>query len=102
MGRLVKVGEVGDLSPGEGKVVDAGGKEVALFNVGGTLYAIGNSCAHRGGPLAEGKVNGTTVTCNWHGWTFDLPSGISPLNPVAKVPSYRVDMQGKDIFVELP
>ncbi len=69
-------------------------------NVGGAFYGIGNSCADRGGQLAEGEVNDTIVTCNWDGWTFGVTSGISPFNPVAKVSSYRVDVQRKDIFVE--
>jgi nitrite reductase/ring-hydroxylating ferredoxin subunit len=102
MGGMVKVAEVTDLSTGEGKVVNASGKEIALFNVDGTFYAIGNTCVHRGGPLGEGELEGDVVTCNWHGWKYDVTSGVSPVNPAAKVPSYRVEVQGNDIFIELP
>ena len=90
MGSLVKVAGVGDLSPGEGKVVHANGREVALFNVDGAFYAIGNTCVHRGGPLGEGILEGDVVTCNWHGWRYDVKSGVSPVNPAARVLSYRV------------
>jgi nitrite reductase/ring-hydroxylating ferredoxin subunit len=99
---MVKVAEVKDLSTGEGKVVNASGKELALFNVDGTFYAIGNTCVHRGGPLGEGELEGNVVTCNWHGWKYDVTSGVSPVNPAAKVPSYRVEVQGNDILIELP
>jgi len=102
MGSLVKVGEVSDLSPGEGKVVHARDREVALFNVDGAFYAIGNTCVHRGGPLGEGALEGDVVTCNWHGWKYDVKSGVSPVNPAAKVPCYKVQVQGSDLFVELP
>jgi nitrite reductase/ring-hydroxylating ferredoxin subunit len=99
---MVRVAEVTDLSTGEGKVVNASGKEIALFNVDGTFYAIGNTCVHRGGPLGEGELEGNVVTCNWHGWKYDVTSGVSPVNPAAKVPRYRVEVQGNDIFIELP
>ena len=102
MADLVKVAEVTDLSPGEGKVVNARDKEVALFNVDGTFYAIGNTCVHRGGPLGEGALERNVVTCNWHGWKYDVTSGVSPVNPAAKVASYRVEVRGKEILVELP
>ena len=101
MGSLVKVADVSDLSPGEGKVVHANGRKVALFNVDGAFYAIGNTCVHRGGPLGQGMLEGDVVTCNWHGWRYDVKSGVSPVNPAARVPCYRVEVQGSDIFVEL-
>lgn len=102
MSSLVKVAEVSDLSPGEGKVVNANGREIALFNVDGAFYAIGNTCVHRGGPLGEGAVEGDVVTCNWHGWKYDVKSGVSPVNPATKVPCFKIRVQGSDIFVELP
>jgi nitrite reductase/ring-hydroxylating ferredoxin subunit len=52
--------------------------------------------------LGEGELEGNVVTCNWHGWKYDVTSGVSPVNPAAKVPSYRVEVQGNDIFIELP
>lgn len=102
MGRLVKIAEVGDLSPGEGKTVDASGQEIALFNVDGAFHAIGNTCVHRGGPLGEGTLEGDVVTCNWHGWKYNVRNGVSPVNPSARVRSFEVQVQGSDILVELP
>jgi nitrite reductase/ring-hydroxylating ferredoxin subunit len=51
MGKFVKVATTGAIAPGEGKLVDAAGKKIALFNVDGTFYAIDETTTHRGGPL---------------------------------------------------
>jgi NAD(P)H-dependent nitrite reductase small subunit len=75
-GRLVTVGRVEDVPEGRGATVELeGGKELALYHVGGEFYAIENFCPHRGAPLADGQLAGHTVTCDWHGWRFDLRTG---------------------------
>jgi len=81
---------------------DLEGQRIALFNVEGTYYAIGDSCTHRGGPLSEGEVQGTKVTCPWHGADFDLKTG-AVLGPPAQkgVPSYKVVVESDDIKVEV-
>lgn len=71
MANFVKVGRRGDIGEGTGKSVEVGGKEIALFNSGGNFYAIDNVCLHRGGPLGEGELEGTIVTCPWHGRQYD-------------------------------
>jgi len=75
MPEFVKVATTDEVSPGQARLVEAGGKEIALFNVAGSLHAIDNNCTHVGGPLCEGELNGTEVTCPWHGATFDVTSG---------------------------
>ena len=102
MGKLVKVAAMSEILPGQGKVVKADGIEIALFNVEGALHAIGNTCRHRGGPLGEGSLDGSTVTCPWHGWEYDVTTGAALLNPAMTVPVYRVEAQGEDVLVELP
>jgi nitrite reductase (NADH) small subunit len=101
MGDLVKVALVSDLQPGQGKTVERRGVAVALFNVDGRFCAIGNACCHRGGPLAEGELTGTTVTCPWHGWQFNVTTGSTLRNPEIGVPAYRVEVHGNEVFVEL-
>jgi len=66
MAKLVKIAETKDLTPGQAAAFDVEGQKIALFNAHGTFYAIGDTCTHRGGPLSEGSVAGTTVTCPWH------------------------------------
>ncbi len=102
MGTWVRVGAEADLPPGQGKTVNAAGTEIALFNVGGKFFAIGNACCHRGGPLGEGDLEGTVVTCPWHGWQFETTTGVSLHDVDACVPAYPTDIREGEIFVELP
>ena len=97
-----RAGSTSDVPVGEGRVVDAVGKTIALFNVAGRYYAIDNTCAHRGGPLGEGELDGTVVTCPWHGWCWDVTSGANANNPAIKVPCFPVTVDQGEVFVELP
>lgn len=103
MGRSVKVASVNDVKPGECRTVDADGTEVALYNVGGAIFATANTCPHRGGPLGEGAMEGDVVTCPWHGFRYNVASGqcVAP-NPALKVDAFPVSVQGGDVFVEMP
>src|SRR5260370_6694705 len=102
VGEWLKVAKTGEIAPGEARAVEAGGKKIALFNVDGTFHAIDDTCTHRGGPLSEGMVVGTEVTCPWHGAVFDVTTG-SVLGPPAPqdVAHYAVRVEGDDIEVEL-
>jgi NAD(P)H-dependent nitrite reductase small subunit len=100
MPQFVKACAVADVAPGTGKQVALEGKEIALFNVDGTFYAVDNECPHRGGPLAEGELEGCLVTCPWHAWQFDLTSGESVTDD-SKVSRYDVKVEGGDVFVAL-
>lgn len=102
MAVFVKVATTGELIPGQAKQVEAGGKTIALFNVGGSYHAIDDTCTHEGGPLSEGEVEGNTVVCPWHGAKFNVTNGEveGPPAPVA-VPYYRSRVNGLDIEVEL-
>ena len=102
MAPFVKVALLADVPPGQAKAVEAQGKEVALFNVGGTLYALDNICPHAGGPLAQGTVQGEQVECPWHGACFNLKTGASS-SPLAAdgVGAYPVRVNGSDIEIEV-
>ena len=102
MGELVRVATKTDIVPGAAMVVEVQGQKIALFNIGGTYYAIGDTCTHRGGPLSQGTVEGTTVTCPWHGAKYDVTTGavLSPPAPRG-VGSYKVIVEGNDIKVEV-
>jgi len=103
MATFHKVTETKDLAPGSGKSVEVSGQMIALFNVGGTFYAIGDACTHRGGSLSRGTLEGTTVTCPLHRATFDVTTGRN-LTPPAPgvVRSYKVRVEGNDVEVEIP
>ncbi len=102
MAKLIKIAEAKDVPPGQAAAFAVEGQRIALFNVEGTYHAIGDTCTHRGGPLSEGDVQGTKVTCPWHGADFDLKTG-TVLGPPAQkgVPSYKVVVEGTDIKIEI-
>lgn len=101
MPNFVRVASKADIPSGEGRAFDVDGKQVAVFNCGGMFYAIENECKHQGGPLGEGELEGTVVTCPWHAWTYDVTSGESPDDPDCRVGCYTVRIEGDDLLVEL-
>jgi nitrite reductase/ring-hydroxylating ferredoxin subunit len=73
-----------------------------LFNLGGRILAIEDTCPHSGASLSEGVVVGTCVACPWHGAEFDLESGkVLSLPATEDVQSYAVHLNGETIEVEL-
>ena len=98
---LHEVVGLGDLAAGQGRIVEVAGKQLAMFNVDGSYHAIDNSCPHRGGPLGDGMLNGTTVTCPWHGWQFDCKTGQSTMNPTMGVACFAVTTEADSVMVEL-
>ncbi|MEK6606992.1 MAG: Rieske 2Fe-2S domain-containing protein [Myxococcota bacterium] len=99
MVNFINVAKASSVAPGMGTTVEVDGKPIALFNVGGKFYAIDNTCKHRGGPLGEGELEGTIVTCPWHGWQYDVTSGVCQMNPNVKLACYAVAVEGDDVKV---
>jgi len=96
---FVRVAKAAEVPPGNGKVVVVQGFPVALFNVDGRFYAISNVCLHRGGPVGEGELDGTVVTCPMHGWEYDVRTGANTINPAARLRTYEVRVEGEDVLV---
>ena len=96
--RTVKLSEV---PPGTVRELQVEGKAIAMANVDGRVYAINNICLHRGGPLGQGLLAGTVLTCPWHGWQFDATNGRALQNPAAAVDCYPTEVRGEDVFVDL-
>ena len=101
MGEFVRVTGTTDVKSGQGIVVEVNGKILAVFNVDGAFHAIDNTCIHRGGPLGEGDLEGSVVTCPWHGWQYDVTTGACVADPAAKVDRYEVKVEGTDVKVLL-
>jgi nitrite reductase/ring-hydroxylating ferredoxin subunit len=102
MASYFKAAAVADLEPGQGKLVEVGGKKIALFNVHGTYYATDDTCTHRGGPLSEGELEGNEVTCPWHGAIFNVTTGALIGGPAPRgVASYPVRVVGSNVEVEV-
>jgi nitrite reductase/ring-hydroxylating ferredoxin subunit len=99
MPKFVPVATLAELPPGGRKIVVVGEREIALFNVAGTLFAIDNFCPHQGGPLADGWLDGTVVTCPWHAWCFELRTGKMTLGDLASVDVFDVQLEGSTITI---
>jgi nitrite reductase/ring-hydroxylating ferredoxin subunit len=100
---FTKVATIEELPAGTARAVVINGRKLALFNLGGNLYAIEDTCPHRGAPLSEGECDGTTVICPWHGASFDLSSG-AVLSPPASsgVMAFKVQLVGDEVQIDLP
>ncbi|MGC2297149.1 MAG: nitrite reductase (NAD(P)H) small subunit [Candidatus Dormiibacterota bacterium] len=98
---FVPVCKVADIPQGTGRVIDADGVEVAVFNVDGVFHALENSCAS-GGSIGEGQLRGHIVTCPLDGETYDVRNGISPISDAIFVKHFdaRVDGAG-NVLVRL-
>ncbi len=98
----VQVGPVESIGEGERKVTDAHGQSIGVFRVGGQWYAVSNSCLHRGGPVCSGTLDGMVLTCPWHGYQYDLPTGQLLLDRSTALPTYKVVVEGGNVYVEVP
>ena len=101
MPNFVRVASTADIPDGQGRAFDVNGRTVAVFNCGGRFYAIDNECKHQGGPLGEGELEGTVVTCPLHAWTYDVTNGESPDDPDCKVDCFAVKVEGADLLVQV-
>ncbi len=99
MAEFQKVAKKSEVPEGGGKTVEVGGKKIALFNIQGSFHAIEDTCRHKGGPLGEGSLEGSLVTCPWHGWEYDVTTGACRTNPAVKVAAYQVRVEGEDILL---
>jgi 3-phenylpropionate/trans-cinnamate dioxygenase ferredoxin component len=99
---FVKVARTDEVNPGQARLIDVKGKQIAVFNISGEFFAIDNMCTHEAGPLAEGEISGHEVTCPWHGARFDVRTG-EVLGPPAydDVICYAVRVTGTDIEVDV-
>lgn len=91
-----------DVKPGQGTIAEVGGKSLAVYNVDGEFHVMDNTCCHKGGPLGDGELDGTTVTCPWHGWQYDVTNGkcLAP-SPAASVKAYKVSVEGDEVKADL-
>ncbi|WP_206239715.1 nitrite reductase small subunit NirD [Novosphingobium terrae] len=77
IGDWLDIGPVTQISPGNARTLPVqGGEEIAIFHtMGGEFFALVNKCPHKHGPLSQGIVHGTVVTCPLHSWNISLKTG---------------------------
>ncbi len=95
------LGPLTAIPPGEGRAFQVRGEKVAVFRTrSGQIFAVQAACPHRGGPLADGLVGGTTLVCPLHAWKFDLATGQSLLGECGlKTYSVHVDGDAQIVLV---
>jgi nitrite reductase/ring-hydroxylating ferredoxin subunit len=91
-----------ELEPGRPRLVETAGVRVVVTRVGDAVYACGDVCAHKGGPLSEGRLSGTRLACPWHGWSYDVRTGecVFP-GRGAKVPVFAVSVRNGEVWATL-
>jgi nitrite reductase/ring-hydroxylating ferredoxin subunit len=120
MAKEIRVGRVSDFADGKRVMVEVDGREVFVLEREHRFHAFLNVCAHMGGPVGEGILIGkveavlgdgreflrerfsTTemhLVCPWHGWEYDLQTGVCAANPRFKLLKFEVVQRGEDIFV---
>jgi len=102
MGKFIEVAKKSEIADQSAKCVEIEGKRIALFNLGGMFYAIDDTCAHEGGPLSEGDIEGEEIECPWHGARYNIKSGAVTAPPAPTgVTKYNVRLTGDAIEIEL-
>jgi nitrite reductase/ring-hydroxylating ferredoxin subunit len=96
---FVRAAMLDQVPPGTAMTVCVNGTEVALFNVGGTVYALQDACAHAGSSLGAGELDGTVVRCRGHGWKYELRTGFVCGIDGFGVPTYPVKVVGGQILI---
>jgi nitrite reductase/ring-hydroxylating ferredoxin subunit len=112
------VGRLADFPEGSHRVVDVGGREIGVFNIGGRFYGLPNRCPHQAGPLCEGRattgtlvsdaasgwrprwvMDGEVIACPWHGLEYHVPTGRCLAYPDITLRRYEVSVRGEDVVV---
>ncbi|HUO62226.1 MAG TPA: Rieske (2Fe-2S) protein [Terriglobales bacterium] len=99
----VRTASLEEVPAGRCTLTEVNGIRMVLARVGDQVYACADACSHRGGPLSEGKLTGTRLTCPWHGWMYDVRTGqcLLPARGAA-VATYPVRVDSDGIWVEVP
>jgi len=95
------VARVHEVPPGSIAEVIVDGRALALCNVGGSFHAVSATCPHAGGPLADGTLDGATLTCPLHGWSYDVRDGRCFVDAATRLPTREVTVVGDAVFVRV-
>ncbi|WP_310619837.1 nitrite reductase small subunit NirD [Flexibacterium corallicola] len=98
----IEVGVRDDIPLRGSRVVYLNGEKIALFKtMEGNIYALEDSCPHKGGPLSEGMVHDGCVTCPLHNWVISLENGEAQGADEGTVKRYPVRLEGDILFLGL-
>lgn len=90
-----------DLDPDSVKAFDIGGRQIAIYNIGGLFYATDDNCNHGLSSLATGELQGENIECAAHFGVFHVPTGkVVGLPCSIPLKTWRVEVRGEDVYVE--
>jgi nitrite reductase/ring-hydroxylating ferredoxin subunit len=98
---FVTVARVEDVPPGTVAHVRAGEEEIAVANVGNEFFATQGHCLHLKGPLGRGELAGTVLTCPWHGWQYDVRTGLNEFDHAIQLRTYEVRVEDGEIQISV-
>lgn len=97
-----RVCKVSDLTDGSARAIKVLARQIAVFNIGGEIKAFDGLCKHMNAPLVQtGQIKGTTLTCKWHGWQYDIHTGECFGKPMVQLRQYEVEIENEEVFVKI-
>ena len=100
---FIQIAPLTDLPPGGRLFVEVDGRPIVVFNLAGTLFAIGDVCSHDNGPVGDGDLDEYEVICPRHGARFDIRTGQTMgLPAVVDIPAYPVRVVEGNFEVGIP
>ena len=99
---VVRVCSQSDIAPETVKAYEVGDRRLAVYNIEGKFYITDDECTHASASLADGMLEGDVIECCLHFGAFHVPTGAVKAPPCSlPLRTYKVELQGDDIFVDL-
>ena len=98
---FVKVANLDELAEGKPRAVRVEGQSIALFKHNGSIYATDNQCPHMGYPLTRGRVRGGVLTCDWHGWSYDMGGGGCFTGGCDDLATFPIKVREDEIYIDI-
>ena len=92
---------VDDVQADTGREFVIGDRVLAVFRKQQQWFALDGMCAHQGGPIAQGQLDGNCVTCPWHGWQYDITNGQNLLTGKQMLSCFQLEQRGQEIWIDL-
>ena len=98
---FVDIGSLDDIPRQGARLVKTAQGCVAVFRtMDDQVFALDDRCPHKGGPLSEGIVHGTSVTCPLHDWVFDMNTGSAQGADQGTVRTYPIRVQQGRVLID--
>lgn len=92
--------KIDEVPVASGHEVLVAGRVAAIFRLDGEFVAVDGMCAHQGGPIAQGELNGKCITCPWHGWQYDICDGTNLLTKKKMLDCFPCETRGDSVWID--